>query len=635
MNQEDKSPEAFRKKLDEIASSGIQADRQHLKRNMCTQFADPYEFVREYVVNAYDAGATFCLIKVSENETMIRIEIHDNGNGMDRARLMDFLTLFRSRKDNPFVRAVGRHGIGKLSVAALPGLAHFRAVTSTGTECHEFETESLLEDQPIIVKRLSSIPPQGTMFEITIRKNITALKMIQKLADILHTFTNFLPISVRFFVNGENWPGENPERAVAREEWAYSPECYGRSYNVRLEGKPCELVLGIGNGIHEIYQNRVFISSKYNLFTFGNPENIRIPNLMIRADSEAFELPFGRHCLCNEDILKRLAEELRQRIVPSYFDYLTGHFDFRMNAGVPRVLEKTDEMTIGLLGYRHTGNPWANYPVFRLVTGNRLSMTDLSKRLDGNNFLYIEAADSEGTDFSHFNGPVLSAEQPSGTLKLLETFYNDRIVDLNGEDTVIEMPSDESIKLSKEQKHFEKFLVFRPEMIDFSKFGKNDNQDFDHIRPRKTLRNRIIDYAGISEEARIANKDLLETVWKVNYLVERDGVTPCLRKKYMYRSNTIILNLFHSEIKEFVQMSTMNPNLAAHWAIAMCLSDNKILPHISDEVREDILIIDAITRIGHHRAPDPDKDDSGEIDRDFMDFVRNCINRTPGKNNPF
>lgn len=82
-------------------------------------------------------------------------------------------------------------------------------------------------------------------------------------------------------------------------------------------------------------------------------------------------------------------------------------------------------------------------------------------------------------------------------------------------------------------------------------------------------------------------------------------------------------------------MSTMNPNLAAHWAIAMCLSDNKILPHISDEVREDILIIDAITRIGHHRAPDPDKDNSGEIDRDFMDFVKNCINRTPGKNNPF
>lgn len=635
MNQEEKSSESFRKKLDEIASSGIQADRQHLKRNMCTQFADPYEFVREYVVNAYDAGATFCLIKITEDETHIRIEIHDNGNGMDRRRLTDFLTLFRSRKDNPFVKAVGRHGIGKLSVAALPGLSHFRAVTSTGTECHEFETDSLLEDQPIIIKQLSNVPIQGTMFEITVRKDTTALKMIQKLADILHTFTKFLPISVRFFVNGENWPRENPERPVIREEWAYSPECYGRSYSVKLEGKSCELVLGIGNGIHEIYQNRVFISSNYNLFTYGNSEYIRIPNLMIRADSEAFELPFGRHCLCNEDILKKLAEEIRQRIVPSYFDYLTGHFDFRMNDGIPLILEKTDEMTISLLGYRRSGYPWSNYPVFRLVSGKRLSMTELDKRMNEKDFLYIEAANSEGFDFSHFNGPVLSAEQPSGALKLLEVFYSDRIVNLNCEDTVIEMPSDERINLSKEQKHFEKFLVFRPEMIDFGKFGNNEGLDFDRSRAGKTFRSRINDFAGISEEARIANKDLTETVWKVNYLVERDGVTPCLRKKFMYRSNTIILNLFHPEIKEFVQMSTLNPNLAAHWAIAMCLSDNKILPHISDEVREDILIIDAITRIGNHRSPDPEKDDSGEIDRDFMDFVRNCINRTPGKNSPF
>ncbi len=126
MNPEERSPNSLAEKLKNIESTGIQADRQHLKRNMCTQFADYYEFIREYVVNAYDASATFCVIKVSEDETSLKIGIHDNGNGMDLERLKDFLTVFRSRKDNPAIRSVGRHGIGKLSVAAHPGFDSFQ-----------------------------------------------------------------------------------------------------------------------------------------------------------------------------------------------------------------------------------------------------------------------------------------------------------------------------------------------------------------------------------------------------------------------------------------------------------------------------------------------------------------------------
>lgn len=78
-------------------------------------------------------------------------------------------------------------------------------------------------------------------------------------------------------------------------------------------------------------------------------------------------------------------------------------------------------------------------------------------------------------------------------------------------------------------------------------------------------------------------------------------------------------------------MATLNPNLAAHWTMAMCLADNKILPHISEETREDLLIIDAITRLGHDHRPDQIKDMSSDTDRNFMDFVRNCISRTSGK----
>ena len=631
MNPEEKSPRSLAETLSDIERNGIQADRQHLKRNMCTQFADYYEFIREYVVNAYDASATFCLIKVSEDQTSLKIGIHDNGNGMDLQRLKDFLTVFRSRKDNPSIRSVGRHGIGKLSVAAHPGLTHFRALTSTGSECHEFETDSLLEDHPIIIKKNSLIPPQGTLFEITIRKDITPLKLVQKLHDILYTYVRFLPISIRFFVNDENWSNDISGRSLPKQEWAYPPEWYGRSYHIKLNGKPCEIVLGIGTGVHEVYQNRVFISSKYNLFSFGNPENTWIPNLMIRVDSEAFELPFGRHCLCNEEVLAGLAEDIREKIVPAYFDFLTGHFDFKTCAGVPQILEKTDEMTIGLLKFGHSGYAWSHYPVFRIVEGGRLSMTELNKKIRESHCLYIEAANNEGIDFSHFNAPVLSLEQPAGTVKLLESLYPEAIVNLNNEDTVIEMPLNENMQITKEQKRFESFLAFKPEMIDFGKLGLSENKDSDIFRFRKSPVMKLSDYTGISEEARTANRDMLDIVWKVNYLVERDGVTPCMRKKFMFRNNAITLNLYHSEIKEFVQMATLNPNLAAHWTMAMCLADNKILPHISEETREDLLIIDAITRMGHDQVPDPEKDESGDIDRNFMDFVRNCINRSPGK----
>ena len=632
MKPEEKSTRSLAEKLRNIEITGIQADRQHLKRNMCTQFADYYEFIREYVVNAYDACATFCLIKVSEDKTALKVGIHDNGNGMNLERLKDFLTVFRSRKDNQMIKSVGRHGIGKLSVAALPGLTCFRAVTSTGTECYEFETDSLLEDHPITIKKNSLIPPQGTLFEITIKKDQSALELTQKLSDILFTYVRFLPITVRFYVNDETWPTETSGKSLPKAEWSYPPECYGRSYHIRLKDKPCEIVLGIGAGVHEIYQNRVLISSKYDLFSYGKKEDIRVPNLMIRVDSEAFELPFGRHCLCNEEVLVELAEEIRERIMPAYFDFLTAHFDFKTCADVSRILEKTDEFTIGLLKYRHLGYVWSHYPVFRTVGAGRLSMAELDEKVREINTVYIESENSEGMDLSQFDAPVLLLEQPAGAITFLESLYAEFIINLNDEDTVFEMPSNNNIELSKEQKRFESFLGFNPRVLDLEKLtGNTDNRETDNLSFRRPSDINFSDYAGICEEAKTANRDLSDIIWKVNYLVEKDGITPCTRKKFMYRNNTITLNLHHTEIKEFVQMATINPSLAAHWAIAMCLADNKILPHISEEAREDLLIIDAITRLGHYQVPDPGKDESGDFDREFMDFVKNCINRSPGQ----
>lgn len=55
--------------LKSIAANGIQADSKRLKEDMCTQFADFREWIREYAVNAHDAGATYCEISGREDET--------------------------------------------------------------------------------------------------------------------------------------------------------------------------------------------------------------------------------------------------------------------------------------------------------------------------------------------------------------------------------------------------------------------------------------------------------------------------------------------------------------------------------------------------------------------------------------
>jgi hypothetical protein len=154
----------------------------------------------------------------------------------------------------------------------------------------------------------------------------------------------------------------------------------------------------------------------------------------------------------------------------------------------------------------------------------------------------------------------------------------------------------------------------------------------DESNNRKPEKAKPDDYAGICEEAKTAERDLTDIVWKVNYLVEKDGVTPCRRKKFMYRSDTITLNLYHNEIREFVHLAMVNPNLAAHWAMAMCLADNNILPHISPEAREDLLIIDAMTRVEHNLVSAGDVKETKSLDRELLDFMKNCIYRSSGRN---
>lgn len=155
-----------------LAKAGIQTDSPKLKRDMVCQFTDPRLWIREYVVNAFDAGARTCTISGREDERTITIIVEDDGSGMNRERVEGWAHLFRSVKnsDRDLAQVVGQFGIGKLSPAAMPDQCAFLMITSTGDECWRLKTGCLLDDSPLRFERVTPVPPRGTRFEITFTK---------------------------------------------------------------------------------------------------------------------------------------------------------------------------------------------------------------------------------------------------------------------------------------------------------------------------------------------------------------------------------------------------------------------------------------------------------------------------------
>jgi Histidine kinase-, DNA gyrase B-, and HSP90-like ATPase len=627
MNQTDKTKEILENELKTIQENGIQADRKNLKRNMHTQFADPFEFAREYVVNSYDAMATECYISGRETEETVTVTIRDNGKGMDFQRIQDYFKIFRSRKDYPDVKAIGRFGVGKMSVAAVPGLLLFSGITSTGNECWRFETDTLIDDRPVKLEQIEPVPPMGTKFEITIVKTMSLSELLSKIYDILYKYVRHLKIDV-YFDLPEVDEEQNPvRRKLAKGIWDYSPKSLGREFIAFINETPAEVVMGIGNCEHELYQNRVFITSKYNLLSFDMGKEIIVPNLMIRINSEIFELTFGRHCLSNETVLLSLVKDIREKVLPEYFDHIINCFNEELIMGSPEIVAKIDEMVVGLLALDPNNEAWSTFPLFNVHGSGRISFRKLSEDILKSGLVYIEASENEGTDYSMFNATVLKQHQPEHGLELVEKVFGQKVINLNLRDTVIEILNNNEIVLSAEEKEFEKYLVFqsKQEVLDRI-INKGHKSSGYYSNGNIDLNEQLENNLGICEEARIVERDISSLSWKVNYLVERDGKTSCYSRKFLISGKKIILNLYHPEVRQFVELSSINARLSAHWAMAMCLSDPKLLPHITPDAREDILLIDAMSRINADGDFIP-YHESVATERPFLDFLRNCKNK--------
>ncbi len=99
------------------------------------QFPEPLLCVRELVQNAADAGARRIDVDVAHDARrgLFRIQVHDDGRGMNAQEVEGYLTIGFSDKDP--TRARGRFGVGKLSPYAL-GITRMVVETSDGRAAH-------------------------------------------------------------------------------------------------------------------------------------------------------------------------------------------------------------------------------------------------------------------------------------------------------------------------------------------------------------------------------------------------------------------------------------------------------------------------------------------------------------------
>jgi hypothetical protein len=599
-----------------IVAPGITADRQRLKADMCTQFTDPREYLRELVTNAFDAGANKVEITVTEADGEFAVAVRDDGRGMNHQGVSDYLTLYRSRKAGDPERAIGRHGIGKLSIAAIPDQTRFALLTSTGREAWQFETESLLADTPITVHPVRPAPRRGSRFTVRYQAKNPLVQEVEHYRTLLERYLHHLPIRITL-----RWETEQSPRrwVMPYRSWTLPDTPLGRVVRLTVAGRPYEAVLDLGPARHALYQNRVFVTDQYNLLQPPKGAN-PLPHLRLRVDGP-FELPFGRHCIRNEaEVLPELAERL-WRALPAFVRALCDlYWDGRLASyGVEE--KAFEELACALLHPpRRDGLAFLDrVPLFLGITGRHYTLEELTAAARAGGVLYLDDGSNAGADYAVFEAPVLSTRQPGDGLRLLEQEFKDTLVRLDVKDTVLEAPHREAALGPREQR-FQQYLRFHPD-FDPQTGGLAQARDPQPLRLVNLL--HCLPAAADMHQARGA---LAELRFRVGYLVQRDGRTPCCGQRFLWKEKdrTVVVNLHHPEMAALLEASATDPALAGHWAIAVCLSDpgQRLLPHLTATARDHLLLLDALTKLGAAPAEEATAEADSARTPEFDRFLR-------------
>ncbi len=592
--------EDFFDQLKHISEKGIQVNRKKLKKDMCSQFSDYHEYIRELVANAYDAHAKTVWISAredKENKT-ISVTIRDDGHGMDRQGIIDYTTIFCSKKHTKNRQTIGQFGVGKISIGAIPDQNGFSLITSTGKEAWQLTTGSFIEDVPIEVSPVKSIPAAGTEIKITFKAKNTIAEELTKLKKVLLRYVKYLPINI-FIQSSKAKYFEFEQLPMSDWSMTYSP--YAKQYQFNIAAKSYDVVLDWGHSGCELYQSNVFITDSYNLLSRGLSSTFNLPHLNIRIQSKAFELPFGRHCLSNEYILDPLSNYLRSTILPAYINELCQHYYKHSIAELMISPYQFEEMSISLLLFLPEYFDFLkSMPLFTDVMRQHYSLNQLIKEVNHSKVLYLDDGQTAGIDYSVFNAPVLNKDQSSNAMKILEKHFHDRMINLTAKDVIFETPQNTRTGLNTLEKNFQKHLQFNADVINNYSLEQEQNKHHPNYASSafnlaKTEPEYIL---SLCEEAQTIKYDLQNINWRVNYLVQRDAKTPCTTQLFLLKENEVVLNLNHPNVAQLLHCAEKTPALAGHWGLAMCLTDTteRLLPHISSQAREDLILLDAMAK---------------------------------------
>ncbi len=603
--QKGKTPKERRRQLAERlkkdAAGGIKVNKKQNTINMCSQMSNVDLWVKELAANSSDAGASRFRVYGFETETHLTIICEDNGHGMDKEGITNYFTIYRSRKtaDVQAKRAIhGTHGVGKLSVAKIPDQSGYKLTTSTGAETWEATTGSIIKCDPIEIKSQKKVLPQGTRIEVTFKKTGTLYAYMKRMHNVLKEYTRYLGMEIIVHMPAG---GDEPENYLVgiNDNWKpeYDPATISEHYTYGVND--FAIVLGIGSGGQEIYQSRILITDQYNLISYDLPKSWPISNLWIRVDSPHFKLPFGRHKLMNEEILIPLSRHIREHLLPRLIRQIADSYPDSIEKNYGIRIEEFESLLLNLMFYdSEIYHPWFNVPVFKMVIGNSLSLNQLFDLYDEKEIILLEDGEFDGVDFALFDMPVLAKDQPDMAMKILNESFSKNLYRIGENDLVFEPKKGEGPELGKDELRFQDALGIDEDAFGYGS-GYGTSNFISHMSHTQYAGiQRLMPTTSIDESMR-ALDDLREIRWRVNYLMDRDGTTPNYTHMFIFRDNEIILNLYHNEIKNLLELSKKTPALAGHWATALCLGDKRnVLPHLSAETREDLLTLDAMIRAG-------------------------------------
>ncbi len=611
------------KALRQKTESGIQVNKKQNTINMCSQMPNVDLWVKEIAANASDAGASRFWVYSKEKDGKLVVICEDNGHGMTKQVFTDHFTVYRSRKkpENLDDRKVhGTHGLGKLTVAKIPGQVGYKMITSTGESTWVATTGSLINCDPIKLEKQKEVLPQGTRLEVTIDSSVTRYRYMQRLHDILNEYARFLLMEVHVQLPGD---GDESEAIMLtiNENWKHPFDPGVITSHFSYEGNHFDIVMGLGPGSQEIYQSRILITREYNLISYDLPKSWEISNLWIRIDSPDFQLPFGRHRLMNEKILYPVSRYIRDELLPRLIQQISLFYPGNLVKEFGIGTKDFEQHIYSLLFHDgNTDHPWFDVPVFKVVVGDPISLNQLLEIYEEKQIILIEDGEFDGVDFTRFEMPVLVKDQPDLAMKVIKDCFSENLIKIGENDLIFEPRKGEGPKLPEDAIRFQKTLGMKDGVFghELSTGTRNFTEhmtggQYRHLKglmPSRTM-----------DESMQAIEDLQEMEWRVNYLLDSDGETPCKTHMFIYRRGEIVLNLHHSEVQQLIELSKQTPALAGHWATALCLCDKRnVLPHLSEDVREDLLIIDAMLRAGEMGVNNPDPEHEDMDDPDFRAY---------------